>query len=438
MIWRTAWATSSGSSSRTRASPRRSRRSTRTLSSGWSRRLPSGGRRPAVASPSTTLRSTWPRWGGWASGTCRAIPRHRWVRARRCGMLAPEPQRPGGARPGWLRDEAEVAVVEIALEALGTVQHIGEPDMAIWPHEVGRIAGEPCARRVAAPRKDVQRQSARRAPCSQAATGAAVHVHLPLQRLERREVVRRGLDPWQPIAAADAPGAPLAQAALPILDRRLGDGAKQEAPHRWQPEQGRDHARRHVHAHAGCEPPTPGDELEDTVSGRDQAARKADPLRLVAVEDARRRSSAYRRHQLPREVHCVADPGVHPLPANRAVDVRGIADEEDAPMAETRRDAVVYVVGREPVHAADVDAQPLQKALAHVVPAEILALLLRLGANGTDQPGAALFLEREDGGEIALVDRNVQLAVHQRPVRLHVSDVEEMLISAARKTDFEH
>src|SRR5438874_5986781 len=108
--------------------------------------------------------------------------------------------------------------------------------MAIWPHEVGRIAGEPCARRVAAPRKDVQRQSARRAPCSQAATGAAVHVHLPLQRLERREVVRRGLDPWQAIAAADAPGAPLAQAALPILDRRLGDGAKQEAPHRWQPD----------------------------------------------------------------------------------------------------------------------------------------------------------------------------------------------------------
>ncbi|TMA13987.1 MAG: hypothetical protein E6J84_11765 [Deltaproteobacteria bacterium] len=63
------------------------------------------------------------------------------------------------------------------------MQRIGERDMAVRPHEVGRIAGEPRERRVAAPRKDVQRQSARCAACSQRATGAAVHVYLPVERL---------------------------------------------------------------------------------------------------------------------------------------------------------------------------------------------------------------------------------------------------------------
>ena len=55
--------------------------------------------------------------------------------------------------------------------------------------------------------------------------------------------------------------------------------------------------------------------------------------------------------QLPRQVYRVADAGVHPLPAHRTVDVRGITKKEHTAPAELIRDAVVHAVGREPAHA---------------------------------------------------------------------------------------
>ena len=38
--------------------------------------------------------------------------------------------------------------------------------------------------------------------------------------------------------------------------------------------------------------------------------------------------------KLPRQVHRVANAGVHPLGANRTVDVRGVAEEKRAPAEE--------------------------------------------------------------------------------------------------------
>ena len=61
--------------------------------------------------------------------------------------------------------------------------------------------------------------------------------------------------------------------------------------------------------------------------------------------------------ELPGEVHGVADAGVHALAADRAVDVRGVAEQEGAALAEVLRHAVVHAVGREPVHLLDLDLQ---------------------------------------------------------------------------------
>src|SRR5205807_3639249 len=74
---------------------------------------------------------------------------------------------------------------------------------------------------------------------------------------------------------------------------------------------------------------------------------------------------------------------------------------------------------------------------AHVVPAEILAFLLGPGTNGADQADVARCLQREDGDEVALVDRPVELTVRHRTLRLHIGDVEEVLVSAAGKMDAE-
>src|SRR6266851_686245 len=190
-------------------------------------------------------------------------------------------------------------------------------------------------------------------------------------------------------------------------------------------------------AYLGGEPPAPRHELEDAVGRRDEAPREADPLRLVSVENALRRALAQDRRELPREVDGVADARVHSLPTDRAVDVGGVAEEEDAPAPETSRHSVMDPVGREPLHSRDVDAHPLQEPLAHIVPARFHALLLHIGTDGADQPCAPLVCEREDRGEVARVQRHVQLAVHQRSARLDVGYVEKMLVGAARRADVE-
>lgn len=43
-------------------------------------------------------------------------------------------------------DEADAVRVEIMLEARGALQRIGERNVAVGPHQVARVAGEPCDR----------------------------------------------------------------------------------------------------------------------------------------------------------------------------------------------------------------------------------------------------------------------------------------------------
>jgi hypothetical protein len=67
------------------------------------------------------------------------------------------------------------------------------------------------------------------------------------------------------------------------------------------------------------------------------AARKGDALRLVAVEKAWISAPLEHRCELPGEVDGVSDAGVHALPADGAVDMGGVAEEEGAAFAEIGR-----------------------------------------------------------------------------------------------------
>ena len=58
-------------------------------------------------------------------------------------------------------------------------------------------------------------------------------------------------------------------------------------------------------------------------------------------------------------------------------------------------------------------------------------------AHGADEPRAPLALQRKDGEKIGRVQGDVQLAVHRRPARFDVGDVEEMVVGAARETDLQ-
>ena len=139
--------------------------------------------------------------------------------------------------------------------------------------------------------------------------------------------------------------------------------------------------------------------------------------------------------EFPGEVHRVADAGVHALSTHGTVDVRGVAEQERATFAEMIGDPMVHAVGREPVHALDVDAHPLDHALAHVVPRQVLALVFGFLAHGADEPRAPLALQREDGEKIGRVQADVQLAVHHRSARFHVGDIKEVGVHPARETD---
>ena len=80
-------------------------------------------------------------------------------------------------------------------------------------------------------------QPARRAARRKLPRRGAMDMHLPIERLERREVVGFGLHPGQPVSALDAAGSTLAQVAPAVFDPRLRDGAEKEPAHRRQPQE---------------------------------------------------------------------------------------------------------------------------------------------------------------------------------------------------------
>jgi len=127
----------------------------------------------------------------------------------------------------------------------------------------------------------------------------------------------------------------------------------------------------------------------------------------------------------------------HALPANRAVDVRGVSKEECATLAEPIGDTMMHVVGREPVYALDLDVHPVNDSRAHVVPGEVLAVTFGVGAHGPDEARPAVCLQRKDGQKIARIQRGVELAIHHGAARGDVRNVEQMFVGAAWKTNRE-
>ena len=135
---------------------------------------------------------------------------------------------------------------------------------------------------------------------------------------------------------------------------------------------------------------------EHLIRRRHETVGKGDALGFVTIEHRRIRAAVQDRGELPREVRGVADPGVHALSADRTVNVRRVTGYECMPSSKMIRDAMVHVIGREPVHVPDVDAHPSNDLLAHVVPREILVLMLELLSHGADQPRASLPFEWKD------------------------------------------
>src|SRR5439155_19496445 len=131
--------------------------------------------------------------------------------------------------------------------------------------------------------------------------------------------------------------------------------------------------------------------------------------------------------QFPREIHGVADPRIHALPADGTVDVRGVADEKRPTGTETVGDAMMHAIRREPVHPRDVNPHPVDDTLADVVPRQLIVLMLALVANGADEPRAPIAVQREHAEKIGPVESDVHLSVHARSAAADVGDAERLL-----------
>lgn len=96
---------------------------------------------------------------------------------------------------------------------------------------------------------------------------------------------------------------------------------------------------------------------------------------------------------------------------------------------------MVHAIGREPVHAVDVDAHPLDHPLCHIVPGQVVAVVGGLVANGSDEPHAMVAGHREQREEIGAVEGDVYVTVNGRSACIDVCHVEQVRVGAAWKTD---
>ena len=144
------------------------------------------------------------------------------------------------------------------------------------------------------PGKDVQRQRPLLTHGPDLRGGPPVHVDLPVERRQRREVVyivqvRRY--PGQTVATVNASRAPLAQAAAAVVHRRLRNRPKHETP---RGREGKDHRN---YQRYDVEPDVPSDRSvarharERLIGRRDQLPRKGDAFRLVGIEEPLIRAS---------------------------------------------------------------------------------------------------------------------------------------------------
>jgi len=105
----------------------------------------------------------------------------------------------------------------------------------------------------------------------------------------------------------------------------------------------------------------------------------------------------------------------------------GVAEQECPPLAESVGDAMVDAVRGEPMDLLNLDAHPLDHALTHIVPRQVVVPLRRIGAHRTNETRPPLVFERKDEEKIGRVEGAVQFAVHHGAAGVDIGDVNRWL-----------
>ena len=175
-------------------------------------------------------------------------------------------------------------------------------------------------------------------------------------------------------------------------------------------------------------------DLQPTIAC-DQPPRKGDALRLVAVEELDTGASLHTVGKLPSEIDGIPDAGVHALAANGTVDMGGIAEQEGAAFAEMPRHPVMDVIGREPVHALDLDVEAVDEAGTDIIGGESVARL-GLALDRADEPRPPGALQRKDRQELRLVDHPHEGAGHIDSQRARAIQRKQRGVGRDRQVEF--
>lgn len=331
----------------------------------------------------------------------------------------------------------ERARVEIGCDLRCVSAGFGEAHVAIGTDEIGRVVTQADATGFVTIRKNMQRNTALPAESVQGRLGFAIDMDLPVNGLERREVIVpvAEANPWQAVASPDVTGDAAAQAAGPIANGSLGDGAEEKTARGGRREEQRGKEGRQFETSEACERAGAGDLSEGAIGGCDEAAREGDAFLFVGVEDSGIGATKDCR-EFPCEVDGIADAGVHALPADGAMDVGGVAEEKDSAGAKVFCDAMVDAIGREPVDAFDGRVEVAKDVFADVVPGEVGGAV-GIFAHGSDETGTVVAFEREDDEEVIAIECYVEFVIQDGAGAFDVGDVEHVGVGAAGKSDAE-
>ena len=183
--------------------------------------------------------------------------------------------------------------------------------------------------------------------------------------------------------------------------------------------------------------PAVGDDQPERPVGRvQQPSRDRDALFLVGIEQRRAGLTLDDERELPGQVVGILQAGVHALRADRAVDVRGVAEQEAAAVAEARGASVMDAVGGKP--GAGLERQSGSRLVAqggnhglevHVVP------VAQGRRQDADDPPVILPAHGEQQVKAILPQVDVDLVRNHAARHLRIGDEEHVLVGRARERD---
>src|SRR5262245_10533835 len=108
------------------------------------------------------------------------------------------------------------------------------------------------------------------------------------------------------------------------------------------------------------------------------------------------------------------------------------SEHEGAAFPEILRHAVVDAIGREPVDFLDFDLETVDDPPADILELERIGMLGAFASHRADQPRTALTGQRKYREEVGLIEIGMEFAVDRWAGGLHIRDIEQVLVGAAR------